>query len=789
MRKSPVKGGIALTGVLALTLAACSSGSQDDGSGGESGDDSTYTTRDVSDGETEFTIVENPNDGKTLSFAKESGFELLEEEEDGVTYAFKDMNGNGELDPWEDWRLSAEERADDLAPQLAADQISGLMLFSGHESAPGDGLTDAQKEYLEDSFLRNVLYAGGNDVEPVVTWTNAMQAYVETLAADDTPYIPVNFSSDPRSDAKDSYAGASGGVSQWPALLGLAATFDADRVGEFGKIAAAEYRAMGLANALSPQIDLATEPRWPRITGTLGEDSDMAADMAKAYVDGFQKTFDDEGNDLGWGADSITTVIKHFPGDGAGEGGREAHTESGKYAVFPGGNVEGQLAPFEAAIDSGGLMTSYSIILDGDGEPMFGNAMGTAYDEERINILREDNDYDGVIVTDWGVTDGMAWGAEDLTVEERHFEIIKAGVDQFGGNNDIEPVRAAFELWNEAYEAGEVDVEAEERWNETGSRVLTNIFNVGLYEDPYQDLEVSEELIGNDDFVKTGFEAQLDSVVVLKNDDDTIMCEADPTPYKDMKVYIPRSYDIGHESSWGEPDYEEGPTLDIETAEEYFGEVVTDEAEMNDDDEVESYTAPDLSDVDLVLVGMDNPDNGGNFTNTGRVGETDEWYPLSLQYRPYTADGDNVRKESIGGDILEDGSKENRSYFGNTSKISNESVLDAFERAVDAVEASGEDIPVISLVSISNGAVIPAEFEADSDAILTGFGVSDAAMIEVALGIADSNGRLPITLPKDMDTVEANHEDAAGDLEPYVDSAGNSYEFGYGLGCGATPIG
>jgi len=789
MRKSPVKGGIALTGVLALTLAACSSGSQDDGSGGDSADDSTYTTRDVSDGKTEFTIVENPNDGKTLSFAKDSGFELIEEEEDGVTYAFKDMNGNGELDPWEDWRLSAEERADDLAPQLDADQISGLMLFSGHESAPGDGLTDAQKEYLEDSFLRNVLYAGGNDVEPVVTWTNAMQAYVETLAADDTPYIPVNFSSDPRSDAKDSYAGASGGVSQWPALLGLAATFDADRVGEFGKIAAAEYRAMGLANALSPQIDLATEPRWPRITGTLGEDSDMAADMAKAYVDGFQKTFDDEGNDLGWGADSITTVIKHFPGDGAGEGGREAHTESGKYAVFPGGNVDGQLAPFEAAIDSGGLMTSYSIILDGDGEPMFGNAMGTAYDEERINLLRDDNDYDGVIVTDWGVTDGMAWGAEDLTEEERHFEIIKAGVDQFGGNNDIEPVRAAFELWNEAYEAGDVDVEAEERWNETGSRVLTNIFNVGLYEDPYQDLEVSEELIGNDDFVKTGFEAQLDSVVVLKNDDETIMCEADPTPYEDMKVYIPRSYDVGHESSWGEPDYEEGPTLDIETAEEYFGEVVTDEAEMNDDDEVESYTAPDLSDVDLVLVGMDNPDNGGNFTNTGRVGETDEWYPLSLQYRPYTADGDNVRKESIGGDILEDGSKENRSYFGNTSKISNESVLDAFERAVDAVEASGEDIPVISLVSISNGAVIPAEFEADSDAILTGFGVSDAAMIEVALGIADSNGRLPITLPKDMDTVEANHEDVAGDLDPYVDSAGNSYEFGYGLGCGATPIG
>lgn len=796
MRNSPVKGGLALAGSLAILLASCSSTPAENDATAQG--PSTYSTREVTDGTTTFTVVDNPNGGKTLSMAKDSAFGLIEETDGDVTYAFKDMNGNDTLDTWEDWRLPAEERAADLAPQLSIDQVSGLMLFSGHERAPGDGLTDAQKEYLADSYLRNVLYAGGNEIEPVVLWTNSMQAYVETLANDDTPYIPVNFSTDPRSDAKDSYAGASGGVSQWPALLGLAATFDADTVREFGDIVSTEYRAMGLANGLSPQIDLATDPRWSRITGTLGEDADMAAEMAKAYVEGFQGTFDDEGNNTGWGEESVSTVIKHFPGDGTGEGGREAHTDSGKYAVLPGGNSAGQLKPFTEALASGGLMTSYSIILDKDGNPAYGNAMGSAYDKARVDILREDNNYDGVIVTDWGVTSGgktdpdafigTSWGAEELTVEERHFEILKAGVDQFGGNNNIEPVRAAYDMWTKAHEAGDLEVDADTRWAETGRRVLTNIFNVGLYENPYQDLDVSLEVIGNDEFITAGQDAQHASIISLKNADGTMTCNADAANYKDMTVYIPRSYDTGHTGLFGPGEYSEGPTIDVETAEQYFGTVITDEAETNDDEKVTSYTAPDLSDVDLVLVGMNNPDNGGTFTSAGMDIETREFYPLSLQYRPYTADGDNVRRQSIGQDTLDNGKKENRSYFGNTSRISNEADLDAFERAVKAVEDSGKDIPIVTMLSLSTGAVIPTEFEADSDAILLGFGVSDASMIDVALGLAEPGGRLPITLPKDMDTVEASFEDVAGDTDPYVDSAGNSYSFGFGLTCGGQPI-
>lgn len=803
--RSPFKTGLALIAGCAVVLAGCSSGEPQEPENEEptsnvteqEASDTQYGTREITDGTTTFIEVQNPGDGTTLSYSTESGFELIEEEVDGVTYAFKDMNGNGVLDTWEDWRLDPAQRAADLAPQLSIEQIAGLMLFSSHERSPSDGLTPAQREYLSESHLRTVLNAGPNDVEENVTWANQLQAFVETLASGETPYVPVSVSSDPRSDARDSYSGAVGGISQWPSTLGLAATFDPERVLEFGKIASEEYRALGISNALSPQIDLATEPRWLRVNGTFGEEADMTAEMAAAYVEGFQTTYDEDGNAVGWGQGSVATMIKHYPGDGAGEGGRESHTDAGKFAVIPGGNFEDHLKPFEAALDSAGLMTSYSILTDGEGNPLFGDELvGTAYDYGRMELLRDQLSYDGVVVTDWSVLRGgpgdpasdfgTAWGVAELTVAERIMLALSAGVDSFGGHNEVGPVLEAHGLWQEAYEAGDIEVDADTRFQQTGARVLTMLLKGGLYENPFQDLDHSIETVGKQEYTDAGWQAQLDSVVVLKNTANAIECSP-ANPYADATVYIPQTYNTGFDGRFGPAEYVQGPSLDTEAAEQYFGTVVTDEVELDDDGKVVSYTAPDLTDVDVVFVGMESVDNGDNFSNAGLDTETGEYYPLSLQYRPYTADGENVRRSSIAGDVLEDGSTENRSYFGNTSRIANEADLDAFERAVEAVEASGQDIPVIVALSARNP-VIPAEFEDRSDAIVVGMGVSDAAMIEVALGLHESAGRLPITFPADMDTVEANEEDVAFDLDPYVDSAGNAYDFGFGLSCDATTL-
>ncbi len=780
MKALPKKGIAALTGFgLAITLSGCTFGTDEA---------SSYSTRDVSDGTTDFVVVENPNGGATLSYAADGAIELLEVKDGNDTLAFKDLNGNGELDTFEDWRVEPTERAAAYAKTLTAEQISGLMLFSSHERSPADGLTDAQKTYLSESHLRNVLNAGGSDVEENVTWVNAMQAYVETLASEDTPYVPANFSSDPRSEAQSgsTYTETGTGVSLWPSVLGLASTFDPETVEEFGRVVSEEYRALGISNALSPQIDLATEPRWLRVSGTLGEDADLASELAAAYVTGFQSTYDEDGNNLGWGLDSVPTTIKHAPGDGAGEGGRESHTKVGKYAVFPGGNIDEHASVFAAASDSLGMMTNYSIMLDADGNPVLGGeAMGTAYNSEVLSMIRNDIGFTGAIVTDWGVMTGAndegafiatAWGAEDMDPAERYFTVLHNGVDMFGGVNDATYILQAYDLWNERFAAGEVDVDADTRWAESGARILTAYFAPGLFDSPFVELERSLETVGSEENVAAGFDAQLNSVVMLKND-GTVAEDAD---WSDKTVYIPHTYDVGHPGLFGPPEYTEGATLSIEAAEEIFGTVVTDTVEYDADGKVTSMTAPDLTGVDAVFVGLRSPNNGSPFSASGQDAETGEWYPFSLQWAPYTADGENVRTTSIGGDTLADGTKENRSYFGHTSRISNEADIDAFNRAVAAVEAAGGDIPVITIVK-ANNPVVPAEFEAKSNAVLVGFGVSDLATLTVAAGQHEPQGRLPIGFPLDMNAVEAQQEDVPEDMTTYVDSAGNDWKFRFGL--------
>lgn len=777
---------------------------------------SIYTVENGVKGETVIDIVTNPGGGPVLGLLhNEDGPDgknlyILEVEEGGKKYAFKDMDKDGELDVYEDWRKSDEERAEDLAKQLADAQtpdgikkIAGLMLFSSHEGDSAAGLTDNQKAYLDGSFVRNITDAAGNNVTDSVGWVNAMQAHVERSSFN----VPVDFSSDPRSTAGsgDLYSDNVDGsdISAWPSNIGMAATFNTDHMYNFAKATSAEYRAMGIVTALGPQIDLATEPRWLRVGGTFGENTKLATDMAQAYVDGSQSTYGSDGSDLGWGEDSINCMIKHFPGDGAGEAGRESHTRAGKYAVYPTGNFEEHLIPFtEGGLKLKGetksataIMTSYSIGINADGTALGGDRVGSAYSKYKMDLLRKSTadggiGFDGVVCTDWSVTNtppadgveltimtlGTAWGKETATQAERHYDILMAGTDMFGGNNNSVPIEQAFDMM--VADNGGDDTVARERFETSAKRLILLTMRPGLFENPYLDKDASNAIAGSDDKMAAGYAAQLDSVVMLKNKDNVIKkADQKAKDPKDMTVYIPMTYTKAQKGIFAPIPEEWSNTMNVNVAETIYGKVITDTVVDG------KIITPDISEVDQVIIGMRSPNNGSLFNEAGmKLGADgkETFYPLSLQYSEYTADGDNVRKTSIAGNILSDGSQQNRSYYGAKSDIANEYDLTACLNAVEAVKATGKDIPIVVSLN-ANSPVIVSEFEDKVDAIVVGFSVSDKAVFDIINGKSEPKGLLPLQFPANMDTVEANAEDKAGDLVCHKDTEGNTYDVAYGL--------
>ncbi|REE92769.1 beta-glucosidase [Paenibacillus taihuensis] len=720
--------------------------------------------------------VTNGN-GPTLGFSAASGVRIIEE--DGLK--FKDLSKDGKLHPYVDWRLPAEQRAKDLAARMSIEQIAGLMLYSPHQAVPGtfgftpatyDGkpyaesgadaaeLTDQQHAFLTEGHLRHILVTAVSSPADSARWNNNLQAVAEASALG----IPVNISTDPRhsADASTEYnAGSGGTISMWPEALGLAATFDPAVAGSFGEVAAKEYRALGIATALSPQVDIATDPRWSRFNGTFGEDPWLSADMAKGYIDGFQTTEGDKAED-GWGTDSVNAMVKHWPGGGSGEGGRDAHFGYGKYAVYPGDNFKDHLIPFthgafnlKGGTGKASAVMPYYTISKHDGQEV-----ANSYSDYLItDLLRGKYGYEGVVCTDWGITDdepnpierlfpgGRSWGMETgFTVAERHYRIIMAGVDQFGGNSEIAPILEAYRIG--ASEHGESYMRA--RFEQSAVRLLSNLFRVGLFENPYLQPEESERIVGSPEFVTAGYEAQVKSLVMLKNKSNVL-----PLP-KQKKVYIPQRHTPAGISWFGFPFPEKTEyPINLDIAGKFF------------------EVTHDPSEADFAIVAIRGADSGSGYDPEDKKAGGTGYVPISLQYNAYTAE--YARAESLAGDSRETDTL-NRSYKGKTVTAHNAGDL---QLVLDTRAAMG-DKPVIVTLSLTKPTVC-REFEPLADAIVVNFGVSDQALLDVLTGAAEPSGLLPMQLPANMRTVEEQLEDVPHDMEVHVDSEGNGYDFAFGL--------
>lgn len=726
-----------------------------------------------------FNIVENEG-GKRLTYSPESGVKIIEK--DG--FAFKDLAKTGELLPYEDWRLSPEERADDLAKRLSVEQVAGLMCFSAHQFNIGKEVNDEQKTFL-NQHLRSVLNScgmGGIPDEVQIAWSNNMQRYVEGKDYG----IPCYFASDPRNGQ---------GVSDWPGNLSLAATFDPEIALESAKCQSKELRDLGVACFLAPQVDISSEPRWFRNSGTFGEDPALSRDMVRAFCDGLQSTYDENGNDLGWGKDSITAMAKHWTGEGTTEGGREAHLEGGKYAVYPGKNFEALMVPFvDGAFKLNGktgsaaaIMSSYSAAFEEDGS--LGEPVGSSFSDYKINqLLRKRYGFTGVVCTDWMVLNegkkegkrSCGWGKHiedpDVDPAERAFIAIMVGVDQMGGCSNPQVLIDAYHYGCEKVGKEVMD----EAFARSAQRLLQGYFMTGLFEDPYLDEDAALADVNSADKQAEALKAQIKSVVMVKNENSAIR------PHDGrIKVYMPALYEAPHK----EMDHVRGIVqsepkasypISLEMAAEYF-DVITDHV---DGANITRLTDEELKGIDLILIPAKEP--GNSFPQDGR-NEDHEFVPLTRQYRPYVADGPYVRKVSIAGDTLDDGTKENRSYFGRKALTTNEEQLDQILEMAETAKRLG----VPSVVAMFTGRPLCFhEFEPAVDGILVTFSqpsnygggsASSEALAAVVCGASEPSGLLPMQMPKDMDDVEKQFEDVPRDMECYTDSVGHKYDFAYGL--------
>ena len=447
--------------------------------------------------------------------------------------AYRDLNKNGKLDVYEDVTQPVDKRVQDLLKQMTLEEKAGMMFYvMARVNADGTIEDKPAKDFLSSMAAVAVTEMDKGHIthfnllavpaaDTLAMWYNGMQKYAEKTRLG----IPLTIASDPRNQGSAGiFAMSAKTFSMWPDPLGLAAIGDDKLTEKFGDVSRQEYLSVGIRQGLHPQVDLATEPRWPRIAGTFGEDAALSSRMGVAYIKGYQ------GEKLG--PNSVAMMTKHFPGGGPQKNGLDPHFDFQKGEVYPGNNFKYHLIPFEAAFKAGtaAIMPYYGVPMGQKDIPEVGFSYNKAIITE---LLRKKYHYEGVVCTDWGlVTDAKigpvnfparAWGVENLSKEERVAKIIDAGVDQLGGENIPEVIV-------KLVKDGKI---SEKRIDESIVRLLRLKFQLGLFDNPFVDETKAGAIVGSPEFMAAGQDAQRRSLTLLKNDNHAL-----PLAPNKLKIYI-----------------------------------------------------------------------------------------------------------------------------------------------------------------------------------------------------------------------------------------------------------
>ena len=631
---------------------------------------------------------------------------------------FKDLNKNGKLDVYEDWRRPIEERVNDLISQMTVEEKAGMMVgptlpmgpngtvseTSDNSPNPFGGPTmrlPSTSDALNNRHITQFINRVNTDPKTMATWLNSVQQLAEATRLG----IPAFFVTNPRnhvaSEVRVGIDEASRSFSQWPGTLGLAATRDAALVEEFASIAAKEYVAVGIRGAYHPQIDVATEPRWARISGTLGEDAELTRQMTVALVRGFQGTT--------LGPHSVALTVKHFPGGGPVREGQDSHFEYGKNQVYPGKNFEYHLIPFKAAIENGAaaVMPYYSIP-----KGMTSEDVGMAFNKDIITgLLRNKLGFKGIVNSDSGITTTMAWGVEQLTVGERYKKAIEAGTDLIG--NDATP-----DYIVELVKAGQL---SESRIDESVRRILRVRFALGIFENPYADPEQAAKIVANKEFQKKADLAQRKSIVLLKNAKATLPLKTG------LKVYL------------------EGLDSSVATRYGYLPAATVEEA-----------------DVCLLKV------VAGTRPSARRNGAAVPSATGPAQVGGRAPGGAPPGRRGPG--------REGARAFGSLNTGGEPILLTLAAEQLEHIRSIMKAKPTVVVMDLDRPYVIP-EIASESAALLGTFGVTDVNLFEVLSGKFAPTGKLPFEMPSSMEAVRGQKEDVPFDSKDplFKFGAGLSY--------------
>lgn len=593
-------------------------------------------------------------------------------------YRFIDLNGNGMLDVYEDWRQDAETRAADLVGQMTAREKIAQMQHPTYLPRADGKIAPYLQDYCTDYGIGMLLIRELNSVEAAATTMNTIQEYAEASRLG----VPVLVS-------MDSVHGLSyvSGATVTPHNLALAATRDEELVTKLAEIARDEHLAVGVRMTLSPEADIASEPRWGRVMETFGEDPDLVTRMVTAQVVAFQNGRD------GLNTGSIVACMKHFPGAGPQMEGKDTSP-----IISSEETLQTHLKPYYAALEVNvaSIMPYYSVPLALDMENSAIGSKATLQD-----LLRDEMGFTGIIQTDWG----MIWAIQEalgtMTGEEVSDEeailigVTQSRVDGIGG----ESIRL-IDLMEEYTQEGKID---EAILTAAATRIVKVKFEMGMFENPYCDVDYAVSFVGNEENQKVNLQAAREAMTLLKNDGALPL---DPDAKQTILVCGPRAFDMDSlVGGWSSA--QEGMTI-ADAVAAYAGENTTVLTEKEDVEVIKELAQQ----ADVIIVSIGEP---------------------SYQHDPVW-----------GYDTLE--------------------IVSSQQEILEAAAASGKT--VITVVTGGRPYIL-TWCDENTNAILEAYypgAQGGIAIGETLFGLNNPTGKTPMQFPRDMESVNDQEGDVSFDL-------------------------